>query len=903
MLAHSNRDLTSLDVDMGIGKENVLPTSLPFVRRTRSTKCLSPNRQVTPATSPFRLDPELNTVPVESDGNSSPSFDCTPKLRSSIQRKRPRRSPPVCSPPAHTPRTSPPPASDGPTGSASLTSAILSELGSTFQQGKSQSTSTAIPSSSGGLTGSASLTSTILSELGNPFQGESQSTSTAIPSSSVGPTGSASLTSAILSELESTFQQGKSQSTSTAIPSSSGGLTGSASLTSSSILFELGSTFQGESQSTSPSSSGVLTWQEETEGEESDKEADDQTGEQGESEQHDEEEEGQQHSEGEEEEETEQDSSEDEEEEDGPPRKRQRRYLRQPISQTRQARKTARNQGEEYVTSKGKTVPKKTFVPLRSCRLKCFSKVLPGVGQQLCDSVWRNLGDANARRTYITGQISKVPKQFEKVNVATPAGAPRKRENSFEYFVCLNGSNIKVCKGCFMQTYNVSRKFVEICQGAKLENPAGVPRRDSRGSASKSVEKVRLQNAIDHINSFPKYQSHYARQRTESKFLPNHLTEKLMYDEYCKKEDNPVSRWTYSRELKKLGLKFKPLHVDTCQRCDALDAAVKYSKTEQEKEENLLKQQLHHKKSQDAIDQKKADKAKAKTSETTETIAFDLQQCLPTPHLSTSIAKVSTTCGMKVEGEGGRGANQVGSALFHYISALPDQVERLILWSDTCAGQNKNGIINSALITALSQKKTLKFIDQKFLVSGHTHLECDSDHAIIENKKKHISEIHLPRDWYNLVRNASNKFTVQPLRQHQLDFKALHTGKGSPLVKRKVTTTKEKFVWKDVVWIQHRRDLRPGVVAFKKSFDEDEEFEYLDMRRYQRGDMVLSPKPAYDGPVKISAKKKKDLLSMLHVLDPECHPFYNSLLTDDAIPEDLDPDIPASSDDEDSEGE
>ncbi|KAK3924206.1 Pituitary homeobox 3 [Frankliniella fusca] len=721
-------------LEVGIGKENVLPTSPPFVRRTRSTKCLSPNRQVTPATSPFRLDPELNTVPVESDGNSSPSFDCTPKLRSSIQRKRPRRSPPVCSPPAHTPRTSPPTSSDGPTGSASLTSAILSELGSTFQQGKSQSTSTAIPSSSGGLTGSASLTSTILSELGNPFQGESQSTSTAIPSSSVGPTGSASLTSAILSELESTFQQGKSQSTSTAIPSSSGGLTGSASLTSSSILSELGSTFQGESQSTSPSSSGVLTWQEETEGEESDKEADDQTGEQGESEQHDEEEEGQQHGEGEEEKETEQDSSEDEEEEDGPPRKRQR------------------------------------------------------------------------------------------------------------------------------------------------------------------------------------------RQRTESKFLPNHLTEKLMYDEYCKKEDNPVSRWTYSRELKKLGLKFKPLHVDTCQRCDALDAAVKYSKTEQEKEENLLKQQLHHKKSQDAIEQKKADKAKAKTSETTETIAFDLQQCLPTPHLSTSMVfylrqlwvynlTVHTmSTGKSVhymwhEGEGGRGANQVGSALFHYISALPDQVERLILWSDTCAGQNKNGIINSALITALSQKKTLKFIDQKFLVSGHTHLECDSDHAIIENKKKHISEIHLPRDWYNLVRNASNKFTVQPLRQHQLDFKALHTGKGSPLVKRKVTTTKEKFVWKDVVWIQHRRDLRPGVIAFKKSFDEDEEFEYLDMRRYQRGDMVLSPKPAYDGPVKISAKKKKDLLSMLHLLDPECHPFYNSLLTDDAIPEDLDPDIPASSDDADSEGE
>ncbi|KAE8741426.1 hypothetical protein FOCC_FOCC013026 [Frankliniella occidentalis] len=897
---------------VGIGKENVPPAGLPFLQRTTSSS-LSPNRQLTPVQSPDRIttiSPTFSSPPfsLPSSGNSTPSSDCTPELGSS-RRKRPRRFPPVCSPPAHTPRTSPPPSSDGPTGNSTPSSDCTPELGSSRRKRPrrfppvcsppAHTPRTSPPPSSDGPTGSASLTSDISSRLGNPFQEESQST---------------------------------------AIPSSSGGLTGSASLTSD-ISSRLG--------------------QEETEGAEGDKVAYDQTREEGESEQHGEGEEGDKEAcdqtreeeewweqdgeeevleeDGEEEDwvqdveeevvleqdgeekEGEQDT-EDKEEEEGPPRKRQRRYLRQTISQTRQARKDARNHGEEYVTSSGKTVPKKTFVPLRSCRLNCLSNVPASVGQQLCDSVWKNLGNANARRTYITGQISKVPKQFERVDVATPAGAPRKRENSFVYFVCLNGTNIKVCKGCFMDTYKVTRKFIEICQGAKIENPAGVPRADARGSASKSVDEVRLQNAIDHINSFPKYQSHYARQRTESKFLPNHLTEKLMYDEYCKKEDNPVSRWTYSREIKKLGLKFKPLHVDTCQRCDALNAAVRYSKTEEEKEENLLKQQLHHKKSQDAIDQKKADKEKAKRDESTETIAFDLQQCLPTPHLSTSIifylrqlwvynltihvmSTGKSIHNMWHEGEGGRGANQVGSALVKFISALPDQVERLILWSDTCGGQNKNGIINSALIFALSQKKTLKFIDQKFLVSGHTHLECDGDHAIIENKKKHSSEIHLPRDWYNLVRNASNKFTVQPLKQHQLDFKALHTGKGSPLVKRKVTTAKEKFVWKDVVWIQHRRDLRPGVIAFKKSFDEDEEFKYLDMRRYQRVEMVLSPKPAYNGPVKISAKKKKGLLSMLHLLDPDCHPFYTSLLTDDAVPEDLDPDIPPSSEDEDSESE
>ena len=54
-------------------------------------------------------------------------------------------------------------------------------------------------------------------------------------------------------------------------------------------------------------------------------------------------------------------------------------------------------------------------------------------------------------------------------------------------------------------------------------------------------------------------------------------------------------------------------------------------------------------------------------------------------------------CGSKNEGyfwvetEGGRGAQDIGSVLKKHINeCIPIGVETLILWSDSCGGQNRN---------------------------------------------------------------------------------------------------------------------------------------------------------------------------------------------------------------------
>ena len=51
---------------------------------------------------------------------------------------------------------------------------------------------------------------------------------------------------------------------------------------------------------------------------------------------------------------------------------------------------------------------------------------------------------------------------------------------------------------------------------------------------------------------------------------------------------------------------------------------------------------------------------------------------------------------------------------------------------------------------------------------GHSHMECDTDHSVIERaKKKYHTEIHHPEDCYQLVRTAKSKEPFQDIEISQ----------------------------------------------------------------------------------------------------------------------------------------
>ena len=123
----------------------------------------------------------------------------------------------------------------------------------------------------------------------------------------------------------------------------------------------------------------------------------------------------------------------------------------------------------------------------------------------------------------------------------------------------------------------------------------------------------------------------------------------------------------------------------------------------------------------------------AETNEHTQTITFDMQKT----RLTTNILFYKNhlrlyNCGIQagkqkkstfniwIEGKADRGSQEVGSCLRKYISrnSISKGVENLILWSDSCVGQNRNIQMVLLLKCIFEESSHLKSIRMGFLVSG-----------------------------------------------------------------------------------------------------------------------------------------------------------------------------------------
>lgn len=563
-------------------------------------------------------------------------------------------------------------------------------------------------------------------------------------------------------------------------------------------------------------------------------------------------------------------------------------------------RKNLRNMGKCYKTKAGKTVSDRKVRNLEICKYKCKDKISKEQQQSIFNSYWK-LSSNKLRQSFVSGLIDIQDTKSERKDKS--ATNPRARLHSYKYSLVINGENILVCQKCFLYTLCETQAFIKTIIKKKLGSGFFQVNRSTNNLRKISSEKE--SEVINFIKSFPSYESHYTRRDTSQRFLASDLSVTELYRQYIIKHNNTISFTKFNDIFKNLNLKFKKPKLDTCHKCDLLVAKILVADAEDCK---LLQAQQsdHHNEADFAFKSKQLDKERALNDDSIKVLCFDLQQCLPTPFLRSSQSFYKRplwtfnltvhdcrtnqpVCFMWHEALAKRGGNEIASCLFQHLQSLPIGVKHVILYSDCCPGQNKNSFVATMFEIFMQLENGVEIIDHKFLVPGHTHMECDGDHALIEKKKKCTTlQIHHPRDWYQFIRTVGVTKTMIVKEMKQSEFFDFASASKERFTWRKVDEAGQKYNWNKIKWLRFTKEH--GTVFFKNSLKEDEPFKSINLKRRGCNNVKITDlRQCYFQPVVINSKKKKDLMDMLPLIDVNYHSFYIGLKTEEML--DFHPDL------------
>lgn len=507
--------------------------------------------------------------------------------------------------------------------------------------------------------------------------------------------------------------------------------------------------------------------------------------------------------------------------------------------------------------------------------------------KQLFEEFW-SLSDYSKQQSYLLRLIHpQLIKRRRYGKYDHPSES--RRQHSFSYFLLLRGgSEVRVCLKTFCNTFGVTPRRVQLA-GEKILKGDMVGL-DKRGGARKNVENENWnERIVEHIKSFPTYESHYCRKKNPNKlFLSPDLNVSRMYKEFLAKYapnhvgKPPVSRqWYHEIFLSKFNLSFQSPKVDTCSTCDAYAVQIKAGDTSVK-----VDQELHHRKAEAAFKAMNADETNAKTSDAY-VITFDMQQQMYIPQLTHSEMYYSqqvACCNLGIhdsvtgngcmclwsENFGGRGSQEISSCIYEYLTTTNLRgKKKLICWSDNCGGQNKNQFMLAMYLVLIANNYFSEII-HKFPVKGHTFLSCDRDFALIEKRKKVCKALTL-KDIAVVITSAAHKnpFTCM-IEEEFFDFK---------VVAQKFLNTKKLGISSSTQLRLTAADF--GTVHVATTFGELTEWG-TGINILNKGVTIRDFKnihlPRNRTRCGVPEKKKADIRKMMPYLQPEVRTYFQEML-------------------------
>lgn len=575
-----------------------------------------------------------------------------------------------------------------------------------------------------------------------------------------------------------------------------------------------------------------------------------------------------------------------------------RKKKRNPNQWKRNIRKSLKTQGKEYTSVTGKVMDAKKVLPhnCQKCRFKCADKFTEEDRQEIF-TLYYNLGSYERQRQYICEMVKR----------SSPIRKGKEKKSFSQKFHLPKGEKMeRVCRDFFSKTLDVKRKTIEYSTKQTKHGTFGGKDKRGKSTPANKIDEDRINFVKEHIQSFPKMESHYTRKTSKKQYLPLDLNIKKMWLLYCDKckesGQTPVKEHVYRQVFcENYNLSFFKPKKDQCSLCTLYERR----KAGGNLTDAFKDQFEHHQKDKTlAREEKSADKQRAQTDKGVYVATFDLQAVLTTPcslvselYYSRKLSCYNLTiyslgdnhvfCHVWDETQGKRGSSEISTCLLkNTVSACQTKrVKEIVYFSDTCGGQNRNKFVTASHLYAISQLPTLEKISHKFLVSGHSQMECDSVHSTIEGAKK-ITPVYVPSQWCTLIAMArKNKpYVAIPMKfSHIIDFKDF-VKKHCPNLKN--STTGQRINWLKVKWIQVRKEC-PRSVFVNYTFN-PEEFLEINIQthgkrkqqksvKWPRNDSDLNM--CYQSKLPISLKKRNDLLNLCNkeIIPEEYKNYYESL--------------------------
>ncbi|KAL4152815.1 hypothetical protein QTP88_000648 [Uroleucon formosanum] len=326
------------------------------------------------------------------------------------------------------------------------------------------------------------------------------------------------------------------------------------------------------------------------------------------------------------------------------------------------------------------------------------------------------------KKIFVIGMVSVV---LTKANT-TGLGSLSRRTNTYKYFLKHEKFEepLQVCKLMFLNTlglnewmlHNWVRNATHGLPG-KLLSPKSLQLKENL--TTNLPKRIVLSKRIDHLqlwfSSLPKMPSHYCRQKTNRLYL-----------------EGPF----FNQQQKKLSI-FIP-RKDKCDLCSSYEM--------KNIDDNVMAEHLAFKNR--AREEMNMDKQLAINENKCYMFTMDCQAIKLCPTLqaralyySTKLKVHNMTLYNKVTGDGELEASVfVSIVLSHLEKYCTSEKKPIIIYSDGCGYQNRNKIMANALLHFSIKHQV--FIEQKFLIKGHTQMTCDS------------KDIYLPSDFIRTTKEA-----------------------------------------------------------------------------------------------------------------------------------------------------